>query len=81
MYTPTEKSGAVTVTTASQPKNQQRTAIVYFGSKRENYLELVEAEDSSQLVAGFLKSETEILTNKVQWSIQRGNKIRFELIP
>jgi len=34
-----------------------------------------------QLVAGLLKSETEILTNKVQWSIQRGNKIRFELIP
>jgi hypothetical protein len=38
------------VKTASQPKNQQRTAIVYFTSKRENYLELAEAEDSSELL-------------------------------
>lgn len=33
--------------TASQPKNQQRTAVIYFGSERETYLHLVQAEDSA----------------------------------
>ena len=51
-----------------------------------SHMNTITAKDGTQiyykqLVAGFLKSETEILTNKVQWSIQRGNKIRFELIP
>lgn len=49
-YTSTEKLGMVTVATVSQPKNQQRTAIVYFGPKWETYLELVEAEDSSEFL-------------------------------
>lgn len=51
MYTPTEKSGVVTVATASQPKNQQRTVVIYFGSGRETYLNLVQAEDSSKFLS------------------------------
>ncbi len=31
----------------SQPKNQQRTAVIYFGSERETYLHLVQAENSA----------------------------------
>ena len=50
MYTPTGKSGVAIVTNSSQPKNQRRTAIIYFGFKRETYLELVKAEDSSEFL-------------------------------
>ena len=49
-YNPTEKSVVATVTKASQPKNQQRTAVIYFGSERETYLELVQAADSKEFL-------------------------------
>ncbi len=35
----------------SLPKNQLRTAIVYFGPKREDYLRLAAAEDSREFLS------------------------------
>ena len=43
--------------TASQTKKQQRTAVIYFGSGRETYLSLVQAEDSSKFLS-FIQQKT-----------------------
>ena len=54
--------------TASLPKNQQRTAVIYFGSERETYLYLVQAEDSTaflQFIQQPLQAQLGIEKHKV----------------
>ncbi len=56
------------MTKATLPKNQQRTAVIYFGSERETYLQLVQAADSKaflQFIKQPLQVQLGVETHKV----------------